>query len=144
VFLVRTVQMMRQPRFAPFREAVPVDRIGNLLVFRGAFKLPWIREENLIRLARVCLLKVPPDVENAEAYDQQALLLNPKNFAALLSLGNIALRRGQREQALDYYGRARDEVQEELTMREALSTQIDRVSREPLDRIPSLRGTRVE
>jgi tetratricopeptide (TPR) repeat protein len=145
VFFVRSTQMMRQPqRFAPFREAAPVDRIGNLLIFRGSFSLPWMREENLIRLGRQSLTSTRPDLDKAEGHFQQALALNTKSFGALLNLGNIALRRGQREQALDFYVRARDEVREDLAMREALIKQIDRVSREPLDVIPPLRGTRVE
>jgi tetratricopeptide (TPR) repeat protein len=145
VFFVGSVQMMRQPRrYAPFREAVPVDRIGNLLIFRGSFSLPWMREENLIRLGRQSLTSTRPDLDKAEGHFQQALAMNAQSFGALLSLGNIALRRGQREQALNFYGRARDEVQEDLAMREALIKQIDRVSREPLDEIPPLRGTLAE
>ena len=144
VFFVSSVQMMRGPRFAPFREAVPVDRIGNLLIFRGSFSLPWIREENLIRLGRESLASTRPDLDKAKSHFQQALAVNAHSFGALLNLGNIALRRGQCEQALDFYVRARDEVREDLAMREALIKQIDRVSREPLDVIPPLRGTRVE
>jgi len=58
-----------------------------------------------------------------------------------VNLGNIALRRGQREQALNFYVRARDVSDLDLAMREVLIKQIDRVSREPLDVIPPVRGT---
>jgi hypothetical protein len=56
------------------------------------------------------------------------------------------LRRGERDEARQFYERAREQLgTEDQTMRAVLTQQIERLSsNEPLERIPPVRGTREE
>jgi hypothetical protein len=73
-------------------------------------------------------------------------VINPNSFGALLTLGNLMLRRNQREEAMRFYERAREQLgNEEQATRPVLTRQIERLSsNEPLERIPPVRGTREE
>ena len=71
--------------------------------------------------------------------------MNPKSFVALLQLGNINLRRGRREESARFYQLAREQVEDDVAMREVLDRQLGRLSAgEPLERFQPVRGTRVE
>jgi hypothetical protein len=146
ILFVRSIAVFRNPRYQAFREAMPVERIGNLLIYRGTFHLPWLRERNLLFRVRRLLAAPQPDLDTAETQLREVLTINPKSFGALSQLGNLMLRRGEREEALRFYERAREQLgNEEQAMRAALTQQIDRLSSdEPLERIPPLRGTREE
>jgi hypothetical protein len=146
IFFVRSIAVFRNPRYQAFREAAPVERIGNLLIYRGTFHLPWLRENQLIFRARRLLTAPKPELDKAEAQFREVLTINPKSFGALWQLGNLMLRRGQRDEAVRFYERAREQLgNEDQAMREALTRQIARLSsNEPLERIPPVRGTREE
>ncbi len=139
------VQIFRNPDLKVFQDAKPAERIGNLLIVRGTFHIPSIWQTTLTFRAVQLSLAPRPDLEKAEAYFRQALQLNPNNFQTLLSLGNLMLRRGLREEAIRFYERACEQATEDAPMRDALSRQIGRLSsNEPLDRIPLVRSTRWE
>src|SRR4030095_2698647 len=113
-------------------------------IYRGTFYLPWIRERQLLIRARRLLTS--SDLDKAEAQFREVLTINPNSFGALLGLGNLMLRRGQREEALRLYELARKQLEnEEQAMRAVLTQQIERLSsNERLERIPPVRGTREE
>jgi Dolichyl-phosphate-mannose-protein mannosyltransferase len=146
IFFVNPKSIFRNPRYRIFRETQPVERIGNLLIYRGTFYLPWIRERQLLTRARRLLTSSEPNLDKAEAQFREILTINPNSFGALLGLGNLMLRRGQREEALRLYELARKQLEnEEQAMRAVLTQQIERLSsNEPLERIPPVRGTREE
>jgi hypothetical protein len=140
VFLVRAVSVGRNPQFKAFREAKPTDRIGNLLIYRGTFHLPELWEMNRLILSGAVLRSPRPDLDKSESYLGQILERNPKSFAAFLALGNLMLRRRQRQEAIRYYERARD-LTGDAWMRGILSRQIGRLySNEPLEGIPWVRS----
>lgn len=145
-FFVSSVAAVRNPRYQVFRDAGPVERIGNLFIYRGTFHLPWMRERQLLLRARRLLTTATPDVDRAAALFQEVLTINPKSFGALLQLGNLMLRRSERDEAMRFYERAREQLgNEEQAMRAVLTRQIERLSsNEPLERIPPVRGTRQE
>ncbi len=146
IFLVRSIAIFRNPRYQAFREAAPVERIGNLLIYRGTFHLPWLRENKLLFRARRLLTSPKPELDKAEAQLREVLTINPKSFVAFLQLGNLMLRRGERDEARQFYERAREQLgTDDQTMRAVLTQQIERLSsNEPLERIPPVRGTREE
>ncbi len=146
IFFVRSIAVFRNPRYQAFREAAPVERIGNLLIYRGTFHLPWLRENKLLFRARRLLTSPKPELDKAEAQLREVLTINPKSFVAFLQLGNLMLRRGERDEARQFYERAREQLgTEDQAMRAVLTQQIERLStNEPLERIPPVRGTREE
>jgi len=86
IFFVRSIAVFRNPRYQAFREAMPVERIGNLLIYRGTFRLPWLRERNLLFRARRLLAAPQPDLDTAETQLREVLTINPKASAPCRSL----------------------------------------------------------
>jgi Dolichyl-phosphate-mannose-protein mannosyltransferase/Tetratricopeptide repeat len=146
IFFLSAVHINRNPRYRAFSGVPPVGRIGNLLIYRGTFHIPWLRERQLLVRASRLRTSPEPDLERAEALLREVLTINPNSFGALLTLGNLKLRRNQREEALRFYERAREQLgNEDQAMRPVLTQQIERLSsNEPLERIPPVRGTREE
>jgi tetratricopeptide (TPR) repeat protein len=145
VFFVSAAGMMRNPDLAIFSQIPPTDRIGNLLIYRGTFHVPWLWQNSLTARA-IRILHLPdPNWDRAEAYLRQALDLNPNHFPALLQLGNVMLRRSRRAEAIEFYERARRQVALGTPVQGILTRQIDRLSRnEPLEQIPEVRPARAE
>jgi hypothetical protein len=145
VFIVKSMQMMRNPRMAVFRSAAPVDRMGAALVYRGTFDLPWLREENAFRRAQRALGSTPPDLDTGERLLRAVIGWNPHNLGSLIELGNVMLARGARDAALDFYRRALAELSDEASpLRATLTRQIQRVETEPLETIKRVRGLQEE
>jgi hypothetical protein len=88
-----------------FRAAVPVARFGNARFYHGTFFLPLVaggvlgqegfHEEHLPH----------PDMARAENYMKRGLALNPQMWPAAIELGNFALKRHQRDEAIAQYQR---------------------------------------
>ncbi|HKR60073.1 MAG TPA: tetratricopeptide repeat protein [Pyrinomonadaceae bacterium] len=144
VFFV-TAMVIFQPEYQAFRDATPNERIGNLLIYRGSFHLPWLRETKLLLRARRLLAAPQPDLAKAEVQLREVLTINPKNLGALLHLGNLKLRQGERNEAVQSYAQARDQMTDDLAMRALLEQQIVRLtSGEAIERIPPVRDPREE
>jgi hypothetical protein len=144
-FLVTSTVIFQDPRYESFRQASPVDRIGNLLIYRGTFHLPWLRETKLLLRARRFLAMSQPDFDQVQEALSEVLTINPNNFGALLQMGNLKLRRGERDEAVKFYSRAREQVSENAGVSAALARQIARLtSNEPIERIPQVRDPREE
>jgi dolichyl-phosphate-mannose-protein mannosyltransferase/tetratricopeptide repeat protein len=145
VFLVTSTVIFQDPRYRAFSQTSPVERIGNLLIYRGTFHLPWLRETKLLLRARRLLAQPQPDFEKAEAQLREVLTINPNNFGVLLQLGNLKLRRGERNEAASFYERARKQVSDDAGMSATLSRQIERLSSaEPIERLATIRDPREE
>jgi tetratricopeptide (TPR) repeat protein len=145
VFFVSAARMMRDPDLAVFAQARPAERIGNLLIYRGTFHVPWLWQNSLPARAIRVLHSPQPDFGKAEAYLRQALDINPGHFPALLQLGNVMLRRGRRAEAMDFYERARKQVASGAPIHAVLTRQIERLSTNvPLEQIHEIRNTRAE
>lgn len=140
IFFMRAMAVTRNPEAKVFREVPPTDRIGNLLIYRGTFHLPSLRENSLFGKAQQILYSPEPDLDKAEGYLNEIVKINPRSAGALLELGNIMLTRGRRPEALDYYQRALGQVKGSVRLRDTLTRQIDRLSStEPLENIPRVR-----
>lgn len=126
------------------REAVPAARFGNLLVFRGTFSLPTQSAAGLYFAARAKIFDANPDYAAAERLLRQTVSLDPNVFFADIEIGNLALKRGSREDALRAYSVALEHAPNDRVLRQSIQDQINRVSSEPLDHIRDLRDPGME
>jgi hypothetical protein len=145
-FFVRSLHVMRDWRGSAFRKATPAGRIGNLLIYRGTFHMPWTRLDALLSRAQRDLFPPHPNVEDAERSLQKVLASDPETlkaypiygFLATAQMGNVMLLRGDREGAKHFYGSAIPLTQSEPA-RKGLQAQIARLSSgDPLSNIPPL------
>jgi hypothetical protein len=112
------------------RDAQPVDRIGNILVYRGTFYLPNARADALIDRADRLLGEPKPRFPEIEDLLREGLVIRPNDFSAWMLLGNLHLLQGERELALAAYQKARDAVPPS-PVRHLFEEQIRLVSTQP-------------
>jgi len=96
--------------YKALRDAQPVDRIGNILVYRGTFYLPNARADALFDRADKLLGDPKPRFPEIEDLLREGLVLRPNDYSAWMLLGNLHLLRGERELAVAAYQKARDAV----------------------------------
>ena len=61
VFFVSAARMMRDPDLAVFAQARPAERIGNFLIYRGTFHVPWLWQNSVTARAIRILHSPQPD-----------------------------------------------------------------------------------
>lgn len=126
------------------RGTTPTARFGNLFIFRGPCKCGTLFAPGLFFGALGMIYSEKPDLDAAEHMLQQAIALDPSPYFVHLQLGNLYLKRGQREQALQAYSDASRYASYDLEQRRLIEAHIKRVSSEPLDQIPELRNPAME
>ena len=94
--------------YKALRDAQPVDRIGNVLIYRGTYYLPNARADALLDRAQRLLEGPKPDFAKIESLLIEGLALRPTDYGGWMMLGNLNLLRGEREQAVVAYRKARD------------------------------------
>ena len=124
---------------AALRNATPVARFGNLFVYSGSFDLPPDAALALYNHGSESLFAEHPDLEAAEAAFREAAKLDPTAYFVNVELGNVCLLRGKREDALQAYRSALQNVREDRVTQLALQKQIARVSVEDLKGLPLVR-----
>jgi hypothetical protein len=124
---------------AALRNAKPVARFGNLFVYSGMFDLPGDAALTLYYRGNAKLFTEHPDWDAAESAFRQAAQLDPTAYFVNIDLGNVCLLRGKREESLEAYRLALDNVRDDLVMQGYLKEQIRRVSVEDLRNIPPVR-----
>jgi hypothetical protein len=82
------------------RGAQLVDRMGNVLVYRGTFYLPNARADALFDRASRMLEEPKPDFPKVESLLTEGLALRPNDFSGWMMIGNLHLLRADREGAL--------------------------------------------
>lgn len=109
-FLLTATRLAPSPvyDFAEFREAVPSERLGNLLVFRGTFRLPWLAARETFSKAMNHLHGVSRDPDAALPMLMDVVERHPANYVAALELGNVLLEKSRREESVRAYEAARD------------------------------------
>lgn len=125
--------------FAEIRATQPVERFGNLLVYRGAFHLPKQRSLRLTINAFEDLYSANPDKDKDERLLREAAALNPVAYGINLELGNLLAARGAREEAIHVYEMARQYVPKGDVTAGLLTQQIERVKKEDPRTVPPLR-----
>jgi len=108
-----------------FRTATPVYRVGNLLVYRGTFHVPWLPALRKRVRAEQALTSEPVDWGTAEKLFQEVIQHYPQDYPSSFELGNLLLQRGEIEAAIRAYALSRDYVPEESGLAALLTTQIE-------------------
>jgi tetratricopeptide (TPR) repeat protein len=93
--------------YAPLRAAEPVQRFGNLLIFRGTFTLAGPRASRLADRALDAEYSATPDLAKAESLLTRSLEASPKVYYRWIEMGNILIQLGKRDAALRAYESAR-------------------------------------
>lgn len=117
---------------AALREAIPVKRLGNLLIFNGTFYLPGQAARVFYYRGLDKIYGEKPDEAGAEKAFRRSVELDPTAYFVHIELGNLYLKRGSREESAHAYSEALNYARDEPEIRHALQNQIQRVSREAL------------
>ena len=126
------------------RNATPSARFGNLMVFRGTFTCGGVFASVLYFDAELKIYAEKPDYQEAERLLRQSIALDPSQFFAEIELGNLALKRGAREDSVLAYSEALQHIATDPEFQRLIEEQIKRVSSGPLDRVPALRNPFLE
>jgi tetratricopeptide (TPR) repeat protein len=128
------------------RERTPTARFGNLLVFRGpCVDCGALLSVGLFYGSIAKMFSVKPDLNAAEKMLQLSIALDPTTpYFVYLQLGNLYLREGLREKALQAYTDAAQHADIDPVGKGLIEQQIKRVSSEPLNQVPELRNPGME
>ncbi len=129
---------------AVLRNTIPTARFGNLLVFRGACACgPLLAPAFYYRsLGKIYAEK--PDLAAGEKLLQQSLALDSSAFFVDIELGDLELKRGARNQALEAFTAALKHAPNDPEMQHLIEDEIKLVSTRPIDKVPELRNPLLE
>jgi len=127
-----------------FRQAQPVERFGNLLVYRGQFHLPWLKASKRLWKAMELIYAAEPDLKTAERLLAEAVESYPKAYPAALELGNLRAKRGARDEAISAFEIAKANAPPNDEIIVLLARQIERLRREPPEFLPPVRNPWLE
>jgi tetratricopeptide (TPR) repeat protein len=125
------------------REAQPLDRFGNLFVFRGSFYLPNLRADALFDRADELLNEPKPNLDRVAALLKEGLELRRSDYFGWLLLGNLYVLRRDPAQAEAAYGKALA-ITPPGALQQAVETQIRSVQTQPIDAVMPMRNPGVE
>lgn len=137
-FLVHAKAIMRNEEMRALRDVEPSGRIGNLLIFNGTYRLPALRIDPLRRKADQLLRSKTPDLKRAEVFLRRLVKLDPGQFLAYISLGNISLARHDTAEAIADYSNAAGGVRDP-ELKATLQRQIDLLKRGAWDSLKPVR-----
>jgi tetratricopeptide (TPR) repeat protein len=89
-----------------FRTVTPTARFGNAFLYHGRFYLPFGAGSILVRQAMRLIQEKDGDKVKAEMYLKRGVQLNPESTGAFIELGNFALLRKDKPEALRLYNAA--------------------------------------
>jgi tetratricopeptide (TPR) repeat protein len=127
-----------------FREATPAARFGNLFVYQGTFLSPADAAAALYFYGIEKLYADKPDEAAAEQAFRQSTEMDHTAFFVHIELGNLLLKRGAREGALQAYSDALKYAPEDALIRQPIEFQIQQIAHRPLGEIPPLRNPFLE
>lgn len=125
-------------------EAQPVKRFGNLFVYQGTFELPGLAAEGLYYYGIRKMYAEKPNKAVAERAWRRAAELEPEAFFINVELGNLSLKRGERDAALEFYKKALAYAPDQRGLRGPIEEQIGMFSRSSAEVIPPLRNPFLE
>jgi tetratricopeptide (TPR) repeat protein len=127
---------------ACLRAAVPVARFGNLMVYHGTFSAyNFASDFYFAGVSKVYSDK--PDLKLAAERFRISIAQDPTAYFVYIELGNVLLKLGDRQGALEAYTGASQHALDS-NERNLIDVQIKRVSSEPLAQIPDLRDPFLE
>lgn len=110
-----------------FRDAEPITRFGNLLVYRGTFDVRPLKGQGLAYRAAFQIYGPEPKIERAIEMLTESFSLDPRAFFVALELGNQYLKLGNRDEALNAYQDALDNCPAEDPNRSLIFDQVERL-----------------
>jgi len=119
-------------------------RFGNLIVLRGKCACGAVLASGPYEDAVSAIYAAKPDLEEAERLLRESLALDPSPFFVHIELGNVCLKRGSRDCALQAYSDALQQVRGDSEFQRSIAEQIRRVSSEPAGQVPELRDPFLE
>jgi tetratricopeptide (TPR) repeat protein len=124
----------------------PTARFGNLLVFRGPCEgCEALMSQGLFYGSIGKMYAQKPDFEAAEQMLKMSIALDPTTpYFVYLQLGNLYLRQGFREKALQAYADASRHASAYPQQQQLIEAQSKRVSSDPVDKVPQLRNPAME
>lgn len=126
-----------------FRVTQPTARFGNLLVYRGTFRLPWLKARNLYFRAIDLIYSDHPDLTKAEQMLREAVALYPQGYTAAIELGNLLAQRGARAEAIYAYEIAKTNASPEEISAE-IASHLERIAKDSPEQVPPLRNPWLE
>jgi hypothetical protein len=129
---------------AALRDATPVQRLGNLFIFRGSFHLPGQAARVFYYRGLDKIYGDTPDDAEAEKAFRRSVELDPTAYFVQMEIGNLCLKRGSREESVRAYIEALRYAPDESGIRSALQHQIQRLSSDALAGISPLRDPNLE
>jgi tetratricopeptide (TPR) repeat protein len=126
------------------QEATPVERLGNLFIYRGTFHLPASAASGLYWHALEKLYSNKKDEAAAEDALQKSVAMDPSAFFVHIELGNRLLKRGARQDAFQQYTDALKYAPQDPVIRRPIEAQIQRMQQQPDGKIPPLRNPFME
>jgi tetratricopeptide (TPR) repeat protein len=130
---------------APLRAMVPTARFGDLLVFRGKCDCGAILAPRIYHHALSKIYAQKPDLAAGEQLLRQSLSFDPSAFFVDIELGNLYLKRGERDQALQAFSAAlKYAPSNDAEMHHLIADEIQRISTQPVDKVPDLRNPLLE
>lgn len=130
--------------YTPLLATKPIQRYGNLMIFRGTFTLSGPRAFRLAERALDAEYSQNPDLEKAELLLTRSLEASPKVYYRWIEMGNIRLQRGKRDDAVRAYVNARTNAPAGDEIIPLITRQIQRVSQEDLKSVAPLRNPVLE
>jgi len=145
IFVTPTLVLASQWWDCPaLREATPVTRFGNLFVVRGNFHVPGLAASALYGHGTEKLYAEKPDEVAAEDAFRKSVALDPNAYFVYIDLGNLLLKRGAREEALQMYSNALKYAPADPLIQKPIKEQVEKLAHSSDGRIPPLRNPSME
>ncbi len=126
------------------RAAEPAERFGNLLIYRGTFRMTQERAGRLFFRGIDAVYAQHPDSAKAEKLFREAVKLDPGAYFIYVELGNLLAQKGARDEATEAYKSALYYAPTGEKIMDVLKQQIDRISREDPKSVPPVRDPFLE
>jgi tetratricopeptide (TPR) repeat protein len=125
-------------------EAQPAARMGNVFVYRGTFDLPGMAAGGLYGHGMEKLYADKPDLKAAEEAFRKSAEMDPTAFFVHIELGNLLLKRGEREGAWGAYANALKYAPDDPAIRQPIEQQMEQMRSQPAGEIRALRDPFME
>ncbi len=137
-FFTRAPTLARHLHYdlAALREATPVARFGNLMIYHGTFHLPDYVADAMYWRAKQLTYQNSPDPVKAEALFRRVIEIQPHSFTTRIELGNFALKRQDVPSAVSWYRSALEDAPPQF--RSNIVEQIAKLSTTPTASVPPL------
>jgi len=130
----------------PFRDRTPVARFGNMFVFQGTFEKPkaMISRSYCNRALYTKIYVAEPDIPGGIELLKKSIELDPSPFSTSLELGNLYLKLGNRDGALNAYKLSLEHAPVTDSIRDLLADQVSRLQTDAIENIAPLRNPGIE